>query len=478
METVKDFTGLASDSREVKPGFLFAALPGTKTNGAKFIKDAVSRGAIAVLGSNDAAPTVHALGVRFIEDANPRARLAHLAKAFYREQPKVVAAVTGTNGKTSVTVFLRQIWSALGRRAASMGTIGVIAPDGEIKLAHTTPDPIETHRLLASLTRDGVDRLALEASSHGLDQFRLDGVEIAAGAFTNITRDHLDYHPTFESYRTAKLRLFTALVRKGGLAVINADAEYAREFQAAAAARDLTILTVGMNGRDLKLVATAPRADGQQITIAFRGKTHIVDLPLAGLFQASNAIVAAALAIGLGENADAVLAALENLKGAPGRLELVARAANGAPIYVDYAHTPDALETVLNALRPHTNGRLRVVFGCGGDRDAGKRPLMGGVAARLADAVIVTDDNPRSEEPAAIRREILAGAANAREIGDRREAIMAGVAALESGDVLVIAGKGHETGQIVRGTVCPFSDRDEAIRAARAAGGDEAGARA
>jgi len=467
MEAVKDFTGLASDSREVKPGFLFAALPGAKTNGASFIRDAVARGAVAVLGSHEAAPAARALGVRFIEDANPRARLSKIAKAFYREQPDIVAAVTGTNGKTSVTVFLRQIWSALGRRAASMGTIGVVTPDGEIKLSHTTPDPIETHRLLARLKGEGIDRLALEASSHGLDQYRLDGVEIAAGAFTNITRDHLDYHPSFESYLAAKLRLFTALVRKGGAAVVNADALYAEEFRAAAAARDLSVLSVGERGTDLKLIGREPRADSQLLTIAFHGRTHSVALPLAGLFQASNALVAAALAIALGEDQASVFGALAKLTGAPGRLERVARARSGAPIYVDYAHTPDALQTVLKALRPHVKGALWVVFGCGGDRDAGKRPLMGAIAAEFADRAIVTDDNPRSENPAEIRRQILRDVPAATEIGDRREAIRHAVARLEPDDLLVIAGKGHESGQIIAGAVHPFSDRDEAIRAAR-----------
>ena len=466
METVKDFTGLASDSREVKPGFLFAALSGSRTNGAEFIEDAVSRGAVAVLAGGEAAATVKALGVRFIEDANPRARLAHFAKAFYREQPAVVAAVTGTNGKTSVTVFLRQIWTKLGKNAASMGTIGVVAPKGERVLAHTTPDPIETHRILAELKREGVDYLALEASSHGLDQHRLDGVDVAAGAFTNITRDHLDYHPTFESYLAAKLRLFAALVRRKGLAVINADADHACEFRAAAEARALSILMVGENGRDLALLDREPNASGQRIDIAFNGQRHRVALPLLGAFPASNALTAAALAIGLGEDAQKVFSVLETLKGAPGRLELVAHARAGAPIFVDYAHTPDALETILKAVRPHTKGKLRLVFGCGGNRDAGKRPMMGRIAAGFADAVIVTDDNPRNEDAAVIRRQILAAAPGAAEIGDRRDAIGTAVAQMMPGDLLVIAGKGHETGQIVGGRVHAFSDREVAIAAA------------
>ncbi len=471
MEVVKQFTGLTSDSREVKPGYLFAALPGTKTNGAEFVKDAVGRGAIAVLGRPDVAASAATAGVRFIADENPRKALARYAAAFYAAQPATVAAVTGTNGKTSITVFLREIWTALGERAASMGTIGVVAPQGEIKLNHTTPGPVELHRILAGLKRDGVDCLAVEASSHGLDQYRLDGVEIAAAGFTNITRDHMDYHPTHDAYLACKLRLFRELVRSGGVAIVNADAEYGEDFIAAAKARGLHLLTVGEKGRDLKLLERTPHGDGQSLKIAHGGNSYAVELPLAGAFQASNALMAAAFAIGLGAEPHAVFAALANLKGAPGRLEKVATAKSGAPIYVDYAHTPDALETVLTALRPHTKGKLSVVFGCGGDRDKGKRPLMGAAAARYADRVIVTDDNPRSESAARIRQEIMAGCPGAQEIAGRAEAVHAGVAALGEGDTLVIAGKGHESGQIVGDVVHPFSDRDEAIKAARSLGG-------
>ncbi len=471
MEAVKGFTGLASDSREVRPGFLFAALPGSKTNGAKFVADAVARGAVAVLGRKDVAGAARDAGVRFIEADNPRAKLARMAADFFGPQPKTVAAVTGTNGKTSVAVFLREIWTALGKPAASMGTIGVVAPSGETKLAHTTPDPIETHRILAGLKREGVEHVALEASSHGLDQSRLDAVDVAAGAFTNITRDHLDYHPTFEDYLTTKLRLFGERVRSGGVAVINVDVENADRFTTVARSRGLKLLTIGEKGEALRLVSVVPHADSQMLEIANGGHTYKVNLPLAGRFQASNALVAAGLAIGLGEDAAAVLRALESLRGAPGRLQKVANAASGAPIYVDYAHTPDALETILKALRPHVTGRLRVVFGCGGDRDAGKRPLMGAAAARLADDVIVTDDNPRSEVPGEIRRQILAATPGAREIGDRAEAIRAGIKDLAAGDVLVIAGKGHETGQIIAGVTHPFSDRDEAVNSALAMGG-------
>lgn len=474
MERKARFAGLACDSREVKPGYLFAALPGTKTDGAEFAADAVRRGAVAILGRPELASRVRELGVHFLPDENPRLRLAHLAADFFAAQPSTVAAITGTNGKTSVTVFLRQIWSFEGHKAASLGTIGLITPSGEQALRHTTPDPIEIHRLAAELKRDGVEHLAFEASSHGLDQYRIDGLDIAAAAFTNITRDHLDYHGTFEAYLAAKLRLFTEVVRNGGVAVVNMDAMYGDRFATAAIARDLKLITVGETGKTLKLLAREPRDDGQTLSIGYAGALRRVFLPLAGSFQASNALIAAGLALGLGAPEEKAFAALGRLKGAPGRLEKVAYARAGVPIYVDYAHTPDALETALTALRPHVQGKLHVVFGCGGDRDKGKRPLMGAVAARCADAVIVTDDNPRGEDPSAIRREALMGCPNAREIGDRAQAIRAGIAELASGDVLVIAGKGHESGQIVGDDIRPFSDREEAIRAAIELGGEPA----
>jgi UDP-N-acetylmuramoyl-L-alanyl-D-glutamate--2,6-diaminopimelate ligase len=474
MRLEAEFTGLASDSRKVKPGYLFAALPGLKSDGADFIADAARRGAIAVLGRPGLAGRVRELGLAFLPDENPRLRLAHLAAEFYGAQPSTIAAITGTNGKTSVAVFLRQIWECEDRRAASLGTVGLIGPDGQATLEHTTPDPLELHQRLAQLKHDGVDYLALEASSHGLDQFRIDGLDVVAVAFTNITRDHLDYHPTFGDYLSAKLRLFAEVARKDAVAVVNADAACADMFCATARRRDLQLLTVGEKGESVRLVAREPDAQGQKLTIAFAGGTREVRLPLVGEFQASNALVAAGLALGLGDPADKVFAALGRLRGAPGRLEFVAYAPSGAPIYVDYAHTPDALITVLSALRPHVPGRLHVVFGCGGDRDKGKRPLMGAAAAEFADVITVTDDNPRSEYPASIRKEALLGCPNAFEIGDRAEAIRAGIARLESGDALLIAGKGHESGQIVGNEVRPFSDRDEAIKAAIALGGRNA----
>lgn len=462
-----EITGLASDSRSVGPGYLFVALPGTHADGAAFIADAVRRGAIAVLGQPSVRAEAERHGVTFIADDNPRLRLAKIASEHFGAQPRVVAAITGTNGKTSVSVFLRQLWATRGHRAASIGTIGVVAPSGTTSLAHTTPDPIETHRLLARLACEGVTHLALEASSHGLDQYRLDGVEIAAAAFTNLTRDHLDYHPDFAHYLATKLRLFTELVRSGGLAVVNMDAQEAVQFLSAARERNLKLLTVGTNDAQIRIESLAPTSNGQRLRIIFAGRTHEIALPLVGVFQASNALVAAGLAIGLGGPPDEVFAALSALKGAPGRLEKVATARNGASIYVDYAHTPDALGTVLSALRPHVAGALRLVFGCGGDRDRGKRVLMGAIAARLADSAIVTDDNPRSEDAAEIRRQILAGCPGATEIGDRADAIRAAIAALEPDDALVIAGKGHERGQIVGDEIHPFVDSDEALKAVR-----------
>jgi len=464
-------TGLASDSRDVAPGYLFAALPGTREDGARFVADAVRRGAKVVLGRPPLRAEAETLGVRFIADDNPRQRLAKIAAEFSGSQPKTIAAVTGTNGKTSVCVFLRQIWEHQGREAASLGTIGVVASFGLIPLRHTTPDAVALHALLARLERRGVEYLALEASSHGLDQYRLDGVRIAAAAFTNLTRDHMDYHRDVAHYLAAKLRLFRELVASDGIGVVNADARHAPDFIAAAEARGLRLVTVGEQGETLRLADRSPRSESQLLRVEFDDRSYSVDLPLVGDFQASNALVAAGLAIGLQDSPEEVFAALAHLKGAPGRLEIVARSQQGAPIYVDYAHTPDALETVLCALRPHVAGRLALVFGCGGERDPGKRNLMGAIAARRADCVIVTDDNPRNEKPAEIRREILAACPGAREIGDREEAIGSAVSALEAGDALVIAGKGHESGQFVGGVERPFIDSAQAIKAALSCGG-------
>jgi len=455
--------GVTADSRTVRRGDAFVAIAGGKTDGLRFVKDALAGGAAAIIAEQPpdlALPT----NVAFARVGNARRALALIAAKLYPRQPQTIAAVTGTSGKTSVAAFTRQIWTALGHQAASIGTIGIVSPRGETYGALTTPDPVALHRSLEALAGEGVTHLAIEASSHGLDQYRLDGLRIAAGAFTNITRDHLDYHASFEAYFAAKLRLFEALLAPGAAAVIDVDHEHADAVLAAAKTHGLAIMTVGRNGAGIRLAAAAIDGFSQKLRLEHRGRDFQVRLPLVGEFQIENALVAAGLAIATGSDPAAVFAALERLAGAKGRLEL-AGTSRGAPIFVDYAHKPDALAKALEALRPYAAGRLAVVFGAGGDRDRGKRPLMGAVAAAKADRVIVTDDNPRGEEPAAIRAAILAAAPGAAEIGDRRAAIRAAIAELRAGDVLLIAGKGHETGQIIGDRVVPFSDH-EAVAAA------------
>ena len=453
-----EISGVTADSRAVTPGALFAALPGSRTDGRQFIADAVARGAAALLVPADAPLAPLARPVAVLRDANPRRRLALLAATFYGAQPRTVAAVTGTSGKTSTVDFTRQIWTQLGRRAASLGTLGIVTPERTIDGALTTPDPVALHKQLAELAGAGIDHLAMEASSHGLDQFRLDGVRVAAAAFTNLARDHLDYHPTMEAYLAAKQRLFETLLIDGGTAVLNADTPEFAPLAALCRKRKLRVFGYGRDGREIRLEHARPIPAGQQITVDLFGRRHELDFPLAGEFQAMNALAALGLVIGSGEDAEATLPALANLLGVRGRLERVATHPTGAAIYVDYAHKPGALEAVLSILRPHASGRLMVVFGCGGDRDRGKRPQMGAIAERLADRVIVTDDNPRSEDPAAIRAEILAAAPHAREIGDRAAAIRAAITDLAPGDLLLIAGKGHETYQIVGDRTLPFDD--------------------
>jgi UDP-N-acetylmuramoyl-L-alanyl-D-glutamate--2,6-diaminopimelate ligase len=456
-------TGLTSDSRAVQPGFVFAALPGSVVDGATFIDQAFAQGAVAAIAGRGAASSKGPV----ITVDNPRQVFAHLASRFYGAQPDLIVAVTGTNGKTSVAAFVRQIWAAMGLRAASIGTIGIVGPEGAEYLAHTTPDPVQMHQVLARLKTDHINNVALEASSHGLAQYRLDGIRFAAAGFTNLTRDHLDYHATVEAYFDAKMRLFTELLAPGAPAVINVDTAMAADVVARATAHGLKLFTVGAAGTGLKLISSRREGAGQHLVVQGPLKTHQVYLPLVGAFQTSNALVAAGLVIASGGEETSTLHALESLKGAKGRLELVARRDNGATIFVDYAHTPDALENAIAALRPYTDGRLVVAFGCGGDRDKGKRPQMGAIATRLADLVIVTDDNPRSEDAAAIRAEIMAAAPGATEIGDRAQAIRHGVEALGQGDVLLVAGKGHEEGQIVGKTVKPFSDHEAVAAAVR-----------
>jgi len=452
-------TGMTADSRMVTPGFLFAALPGAHTDGRSFIADAVARGAAAVLAPNGTAWPPGVPPRPLIEDAEPRRILARLAALHAGRQPETVVAVTGTNGKTSTVEFLRQIMSET-RPAASLGTLGVIAPGHAGGGGLTTPDPVALAATLATLAAEGVRFAALEASSHGLDQFRLDGVQLKAAGFSNLTRDHLDYHGTTEAYRAAKLRLFDALLPAHAPAVVNSDmdADTLAALRTIAASRRLDLRTVGEDGDDIRLLRAVPRPGGQSLDVLDHGVRRTIDMALPGRFQADNALLAAALARAVG--APAALDAIARLHGVRGRMELATVLPNGAAVYVDYAHTPDALERLLLSLRPHTTGRLHVVFGAGGDRDRGKRPLMGAIAARLADQAIVTDDNPRSEDPASIRDAVLAACPGARAIGDRQAAIAAALNGLARGDVLVVAGKGHEQGQTIDGEILPFDDTD------------------
>jgi len=457
-------TGVTADSRKVAPGALFVALPGSAADGRAFIPQALAQGAAAVLAPAD---TPESAAPVLVTSGDVRRAYAIAARSFYGAQPKTCVAVTGTNGKTSVAAFCRQIWATLGHKSASMGTLGVVGQKGDRTYALTgpgltSPDAAEAARLMAELARKDVTHVAVEASSHGIDQRRLDGVALKAAAFTNLTQDHLDYHGTMEDYRAAKLRLFETLLPRGRTAVLNADSDAYSAFASASIMAGLGVFGVGQRGRDLMLIGRQATPEGQRLTIDVQGEVRDILLPLAGAFQASNALVAAGLCIAAGDPADAVIGALEALTGAQGRLQRIGAETGEergkGEVYVDYAHTPDGLETVLTALRPHATGRLIVVFGAGGDRDRGKRPLMGAIAGRLADVAIVTDDNPRSEDPAAIRAEVRAGCPDALEIGDRHAAIHAAVQMMRDGDVVVVAGKGHEQGQIVGGTTHPFDD--------------------
>ncbi len=463
-----DVTGLTADSREIERGWLFAALAGTQSDGLDFVDQAVSRGAAAVLSRPD--PRVATLGLPVVVSKRPRHSFARMAARFYGLDPAAtMVAVTGTNGKSSVVDFCRQIWGALGHRAASVGTLGVHGPSGKEPLAHTSPDPVRLHRALRDLFDDAVSHVALEASSHGLDQNRLDGVPISAAAFTSFSRDHLDYHVDADAYLAAKRRLFDELLDINGTAIVNADADMAEAIVAAAKGRGAKVWRYGAAADcELRLVSREPTDDGQRLALNILGREAHLHLPLVGAFQAENALAALGLVLAGGGERDAAIAALSNLKGVRGRLELAAARSTGGRVFVDYAHTPDALVHALRALRPHTSGRLICAFGCGGDRDPGKRPLMAKAVADNADVAILTDDNPRTEDAAKIRREALAGAPDALEIGDRAEAIAAGVDMLEAGDIFLVAGKGHEQGQIVGREVRPFDDAGVA-RAAVAA---------
>lgn len=452
----KTVTTVTADSRAVVPGSLFFALAGAKDDGRRYIADAIAKGAAAVVA---AAGTEVSADVPLITVADPRHVLAIAASRVFPRQPATVVAVTGTNGKTSVANFARQLWSALGLASAAIGTLGVTTSAGDEPLGATTPDPVALHRVLDDLTGRGIDHVAMEASSHGLDQRRLDAVRLAAGAFTNLTRDHLDYHHDFAAYLAAKRRLFDTLLPKGAAAVVVRAGEAGEAIARAALDAGLKLVTVGGEGSDIALLRRQPTQAGQALRIAVFGTVHDVALPLAGDFQAANALAALGLLVTTGIAVDAAVGALGHLTGVPGRLELAGIHGSGAPVYVDYAHTPDALERVLAALRPHVERRLIVVFGCGGDRDPGKRPEMGRIAAAGADRAIVTDDNPRGEDPRLIRAQILAACPGGIEIGDRAAAIAAALSDLSAGDVVVVAGKGHEQGQIVKGETRPFDDR-------------------
>ena len=471
----QDVLALTADSRKVAPGTLFFAMPGAKADGLSFATQAVRAGAVAIIADRrpESDPGVPVL-VAQASAGGTRAALSAAAARFYPRQPATTVAITGTSGKTSVSVFARQLWHATGVAGASLGTIGTVTHKRSTYGSLTTPDPVELHQILQGLTDEGVTHLAMEASSHGLDQHRLDGVRLQATAFLNLSRDHLDYHPTMRAYFVAKMLLFTRLAPKGSTAVIAGSGPWRREAIATAHQVGLKPLTIGRRQSDIAITRSERAAHGQDLTLRIHGKRHDLHLPLIGDFQASNALVAATLCIATGSDEAAILAALPKLAGVPGRLEKVG-AVKDAPILVDYAHKPAALASVLDMLRPYAEGRLICVFGCGGDRDPGKRSMMGRIAADRADITIVTDDNPRSENPAAIRQAILAAAYDAREIGDRAEAIKTAVAMLKPGDVLVIAGKGHEEGQIIGNTVLPFSDHAVARAAILQAGGKTIG---
>ena len=462
-----NITGLNCDSRKVEPGFLFAAIPGTHMDGKKFIPEAIQRGAIAVLGPIGTEVGYDYSNIPLIVDEDPRRLYALMAARFFQHQPETIAAITGTSGKTSTSHFLRQIWNIAGWRAAAMGTLGLCVTDPANKAllsgaeySLTTPDPVDLHQQLCELWKLGVERLAMEASSHGLDQRRLEGVRVSVAAFTNLSHDHLDYHRTEAEYLLAKLRLFDDLLIDGGTAVVNADQFCAEKVISVCQKRDLSIIRFGVNGDRVCLTKLTSQDGGQQMSFEIDGQSHQVLLPLIGGFQASNALCAASLALATGTEVSVVVSALSCLQDVPGRMQLVGRNAAGGSVYVDYAHKPDALRHALQALRHHTCGKLIVLFGCGGDRDIEKRPEMGRLASELADKVFITDDNPRGERPADIRNAVVAGCPKAVEIGNRGDAIAAAMETLTDGDVLLVAGKGHETGQIVGEEIVPFDDTE------------------
>lgn len=456
-------TGLTADSRAVKSGFLFAALPGTQVDGAKYIDDAIKAGAVAILCRPDAVQDDE--NIVWINDQIPARLFAYIVARYFDRQPETVVAVTGTNGKTSVASFTKQIWEYMGKKAGMVGTLGISAPGVNRQTGLTTPDPVTLQLAMSDLCDAGVGHVVFEASSHGLAQYRLDGINVSVAAFTNLSRDHFDYHGSQENYYYAKVRLFGEVMKPGGVAVLNADSQLVMEIADICWARGHRIITVGQHSGDIRLLRQRTSDIGQEITINYKSEIYDLTLPLIGSFQAMNALMAVGLVIGSGGDVENAFKALSHLKAVPGRMEQVGRHSSGARVYVDYAHTPDALETVLKAIRPHTKGKLIVVFGCGGDRDAGKRKIMGEIAVKQADRVYVTDDNPRSEDASEIRSQVLAGCPGATEIADRANAIKAAVDELEKGDILLVAGKGHEQGQIIGNSIRPFDDRSE-IRSA------------
>ena len=445
--------GLTCDSREVAPGYVFAALPGTVTDGRKYIESAIEKGASGILSTAGLE-----LPIPYVASDNPRLDYAKMAARLYQGQPETLVAMTGTNGKSSTVEFLRQIWAHAGKASACFGTLGVQSPAGYQPLSHTTPDAVALHKTLSALKLDGITHAAMEASSHGLDQYRLDGVKISASGFSNLTQDHFDYHADGEEYFQAKARLFTELTPSGAPVVINVNDEYGKRLVKICQQRGQEVMQVGWSGGDIRIDEVMPRASHQIVDLVVHGQRYKIDLPLAGEFQTLNAVSALGLAMVTGVKRDVALEALEGLSGVAGRMERAAQTREGAPIYVDFAHTEDGLDKLLRSVRPHTMGKIIVAFGCGGDRDPDKRPKMGRVAAKLADEIIVTDDNPRTEVPAIIRKAVLEGCPDATEIGDRAEAIRTGIKRLGPDDCLVIAGKGHEQGQIIGTKVIPFSD--------------------
>jgi UDP-N-acetylmuramoyl-L-alanyl-D-glutamate--2,6-diaminopimelate ligase len=447
-------TGFAIDHRKVAPGTVFGAFRGTRFNGEDFIPDAVRSGAVAVV----APPQARVEGALHVSAEEPRREFARLAAKFFAPFPETVVAVTGTNGKTSNVELTRQLWRMAGHVSASIGTLGVTTADDQVTTGLTTPDIVTFLSNMAGLAREGVTHAAFEASSHGLAQYRTEGLPVHAAAFTNFTRDHLDYHGTMEAYFEAKMRLFSEVVEPDGAAVVWTDDPKSAEVARRCRERGLRLITVGAAGQTLRLVGREPTQLGQHLTIEAGGKSRVVTLPLIGAYQAANALTATGLVLATGGELEQILGHLARVQPVRGRLERAVISRAGAPVYVDYAHTPDAIEAAVEALRPHAKGRLIIVFGAGGDRDVGKRAEMGAVASRMADLVIVTDDNPRSEDPAGIRRDILEGARGAREVPGRREAIAAAIAQAGADDIVLLAGKGHEQGQIVGDKVLPFDD--------------------